>query len=130
MVTVSTLRNIKSFTHCYPIKKTSPIQIKIDTGMGRLGVDISQAYDFIKQALKLQNDTQSVLIKGIYTHLAAVEDDEEFTQSQLAPFRSLVNQLRKDNISLDYIHASSSGGILFENNDLFNTFRPGLITYG
>lgn len=131
MVTVSTPEEVSSLSRiATQLKKQALIQIKIDTGMGRLGVDISQAYDFIKQTLKLQNSTQSVAIKGIYTHLAAVEDDEKFTQSQLTPFRSLVDQLRKENISLDYIHASSSGGILFENNDLFNTFRPGLITYG
>ena len=131
MVTASTFEEVLNLSQLAAhLKKKALLQIKVDTGMGRLGAEISQAYGLIKQTLALQDSNKTIMLKGVYTHLAAAEDDEEFTRSQLMPFRTLIDSLRQENISLDYIHASGSGGILFEDNTLFNAFRPGLITYG
>ena len=103
------------------------VQIKVDTGMGRLGVTPGEVINLVRHIQKL---SPYVEMKGIFTHLAAAEDDVEFTANQLCTFKNLLQDVARIGIVPQYTHASSSGGILLENNDLLNTVRPGLIIYG
>ncbi|MBO6005103.1 MAG: alanine racemase, partial [Verrucomicrobia bacterium] len=131
MGTISTLDEAEAYVSvAKKMKATALIQVKVDTGMGRLGVEADQALALVRQLKNMEEQEGCIRLKGVYTHLAAVEDDEEFTKNQLEQFSSLVKQLLGMGIGLDYTHASSSGGILFEDNSLFNTTRPGLIIYG
>ncbi|MBO4796274.1 MAG: alanine racemase [Verrucomicrobia bacterium] len=131
MGTVSTLDEAEAYvTVAKKMKATALIQVKVDTGMGRLGVETDEALALVRQLKNMEEQEGCIRLKGVYTHLAAVEDDEDFTKNQLEQFSSLVKQLLSTGIGLDYTHASSSGGILFEDNSLFNTTRPGLIIYG
>lgn len=131
MITLSTLQETQALSHlAQQLSHPALVQIKVDTGMGRLGVEAVQALELIKQIHALEASEHALVLKGIYTHLAAVEDDEPFTKHQLSLFRTLVSQVSESRISLDYTHASSSGGILFEDNSPLNTVRPGLIIYG
>ena len=131
MGTVSTLDEAEAYVAvAKKMKATALIQVKVDTGMGRLGVETDEALALVRQLKNMEEQEGCIRLKGVYTHLAAVEDDEDFTKNQLEQFSSLVKQLLSAGIGLDYTHASSSGGILFEDNSLFNTTRPGLIIYG
>lgn len=102
------------------------IHIKVDTGMGRLGVQPSEAPGLIKYALNLPN----IKIAGLFTHYSAVEDDKEFTKSQQKQFKLVLEQLKKEGIKIPLIHCNNSGGILFEPKTNFNCVRPGLLVYG
>ncbi len=131
MGTVSTLDEAEAYVAvAKKMKATALIQVKVDTGMGRLGIETDEALALVRQLKNMEEQEGCIRLKGVYTHLAAVEDDEDFTRNQLEQFSSLVKQLLSAGIGLDYTHASSSGGILFEDNSLFNTTRPGLIIYG
>ena len=131
MGTVSTLDEAEAYVAvAKKMKATALIQVKVDTGMGRLGVETDEALALVRQLKNMEEQEGCIRLKGVYTHLAAVEDDEDFTRNQLEQFSSLVKQLLSAGIGLDYTHVSSSGGILFEDNSLFNTTRPGLIIYG
>ncbi len=102
------------------------IHVKIDTGMGRLGVWHKDAFAFIKHLQTLTN----VHCEGIMTHFAAADTDDYFTQNQLISFVGLLDHLKKQNITFPFVHAANSVGFIEQPNDYFNLVRPGLILYG
>lgn len=107
-------------------KKKVPIHIKVDTGMGRLGVWHSDALDFIIQIKRFK----SVNIEGIFTHLSSADIDEGFTESQISDFKILLSNLEKHGICIPLRHAANSLGIINFKDSHFNLVRPGIIIYG
>src|SRR5687768_2094841 len=76
--------------------KTAGLHIKIDTGMGRLGVRAKEASALWSEVSKLPN----VALRGRYTHFASAEDDPAFSRSQKRQFARLLETLPHS--SLDY----------------------------
>ncbi|MFQ3549913.1 MAG: alanine racemase, partial [Armatimonadota bacterium] len=108
-------------------QKKASIHVKIDTGMGRIGVDYSTAYDFIVSIKELD----WLEFEGIFTHFATSDEDEKtFTYLQISRFNSVIDELKKNNINPEYIHASNSGGILAFPDAYYNAVRPGITVYG
>ncbi|MGL4393179.1 MAG: alanine racemase [Fusobacteriaceae bacterium] len=105
--------------------KNPKVQIKIDTGMGRIGfMPDNKIIDFIKNKSQLKK----VSIVGVFTHFSSadISAEDEFTKSQIKkfdPFEKLLD--------IKYIHSQNSDGIL-RFNSLCNTnlVRPGIILYG
>ena len=108
------------------VNKIVPVHVKIDTGMGRLGIYYKQAQSFIKQLSKLSN----LSLEGIYTHFPAADSDYEFTSNQIDAFNDFILQLKKENITFKYQHCANSIGIVNYPKAHFNMVRPGLILYG
>ncbi len=100
--------------------------VKVDTGMGRLGVMPAQAMAFFRHLMTMEN----VEIEGIYTHFAAADDDRLFTAEQLRVFRSVVKPLRASGVELKYVHAANSAATLSMPDTHFNMVRVGLAMYG
>ena len=100
--------------------------IKVDTGMGRIGVAQKDAFKIIKrlQGLKF------LRLEGIFTHLASADTDPEFTLRQIDIFNNLVLKLRAAGIHFSLIHAANSAGLIKYKQCHCNMVRPGLITYG
>jgi len=103
-----------------------PIHIKIDTGMGRIGIWHKDSMDFIRELSKLKG----LIIEGIYTHFPSADDDEDFTKLQIASFDSLIDDLEKDGIDIPLRHAANSVGIMRYKDAHFSLVRPGLMIYG
>ena len=110
------------------------VHVKIDTGMGRIGVRYDEAIHFVKNITQLPHLT----VQGIFTHFAAAETDEAFTNLQLERFNSVISDLDRMGIHIPLKHAansaaclglpvsySGSAGILS-----LNMVRPGLMIYG
>ncbi|MCM8831621.1 MAG: alanine racemase [Candidatus Omnitrophica bacterium] len=106
-------------------KKYTPIHVKIDTGMGRLGFYYEDAYKLIKELAKLSN----LILEGIFTHFPATED-RDFTQYQIKIFFDFIKNLEKEKIYFKYKHCANSMGILLYPQAHFNMVRPGLVLYG
>ncbi|MFW6264742.1 MAG: alanine racemase [Bacillota bacterium] len=103
------------------------IHIKIDTGMGRIGLQVNQALDFISEAYNLKN----IEIEGIMTHFAtADEEDKEYSFWQWERFTYVLKELEKLNIDIPYKHASNSAAIIELSNFQLNMVRPGIALYG
>ena len=100
------------------------VHLKIDTGMGRLGVWHEDAIGLIEF---IRNQTQLVL-KGIYTHFSSADSDSNFTQLQRERFLNLLKQVDTDSL---LIHADNSAslGSLSETSP-FNAVRVGLLQLG
>ncbi len=108
------------------LKKKAKVHIKIDTGMGRLGIWHTEADEFIIKACCLNN----LIIEGIYTHFPSADSDESYTRSQIAVFSTLVNKLSIKGIEIPLKHTANSMAVLGFKSSHFNLVRPGLSLYG
>ena len=125
--TISSLEEAQRFSAAaLRLKKTVPVHLKVDTGMGRLGIAVGEASKLFEQAGQLPG----IKVQGIYTHYASVEDDVEFSRQQRQKFHRLIKLLLPKARHVEFIHANNSGALLFERGSLYNTVRPGLLVYG
>lgn len=108
------------------VKGTLQVHIKIDSGMGRLGVMSDDAISFFRHISTMQN----LEIEGLYTHLSSAGDDEEYTNEQLEVFKSAIRPLRASGFQFKYIHAANSAGIFASDENHFTMVRAGIALYG
>ena len=124
MPTLSSLEEARRFSKAAgKLNKTVHAHIKVDTGMGRLGVPAPDALELIQAATKLPR----LEINGLYTHYASAEDNASFSRYQRQAFSQLIQSLDQD---LDYLHANNSAALLHEPDSIYNLARPGLLVYG
>ncbi|NMA92731.1 MAG: alanine racemase [Firmicutes bacterium] len=104
-----------------------PVHIKVDTGMGRLGILPGGAAEFITGVSRLPG----LKLEGVYTHLAAAdEEDPEFTENQLQQFNRVIECCRNHGISPSFYHAANSAAASAYPGSRFNLVRLGLSLYG
>ena len=103
-----------------------PVHVKIDTGMGRLGLYYKNAHTFLRNLSKLEN----IILEGIYTHFPVADCDPEFTNYQINAFNDFISELKAEGIDFKFCHCANSIGILKYPNAHFNMGRPGLMLYG
>jgi len=109
------------------LNKKVKVHIKLDTGMGRVGLLPEEAVDFIKQAMALPN----LEVEGMFTHFAvADETDKEYTQEQFAKFQGVLEKLEQEGITLPFYHVANSATIIDLPEMHLNMVRPGIILYG
>jgi alanine racemase len=108
------------------LNKRVSVHIKVDTGMGRIGI---QHYDAHKLVLKV-NRLKYIDIEGIFTHFAFADLNKEFTFHQIDLFDRLVKKLNREGIRIPLVHAANSIGLIDYKKSHFNMVRPGLIAYG
>lgn len=108
------------------LKKKINIHVKVDTGMGRIGVKHEDALGLVREIAKLSN----LFIEGIFTHFAFADMNKKFTLYQLRLFERLVKDLNNSGIRIPLVHAANSMGVLDYKHSHFNMVRPGLVIYG
>ena len=106
-------------------RKTA-IHVKVDTGMGRMGIPDREAATSIEAMTKLKG----LMLDGIYTHFPTAEKDDMFRKKQVAKFGILLQILAEKNIVFRFRHAKNSAATLTMKTPLFNMIRPGLTLYG
>ncbi len=107
--------------------RITSVHIKVDTGMGRIGIAPHDAMNFIREVSALKN----IFIKGIYTHFATSDEREtSFAKKQLSEFQSLVQALDVAHISIPLKHCANSGAIMQMKDSYFDMVRPGIMMYG
>ena len=98
------------------------IHLKVDTGMGRLGVPVGQANELLQLIQKLPD----LKLTGLYTHFAtADESDKTEAQKQLEQFKSIL-PAQKNLL----IHAANSAATIDLPAAHFNMIRLGIALYG
>jgi alanine racemase len=102
------------------------VHIKVDTGMGRLGILQKEALNFIKKVRRLR----FINIEGIFTHFPLADSDARFTLRQIDMFKQLVERLKRAGICIPLVHAANSMGVIGFKRSHFNMVRPGLAIYG
>lgn len=113
-----------------------PVHMKIDTGMGRLGVDVTEVGTWVR---RIAAAAPFVSLAGVFTHFAtADEDDSGPARTQLAAFRAAVEDVRPYLPDTLMVHAANSPGIVrireafsAENwPGVHTAVRAGLLVYG
>jgi alanine racemase len=125
--TISSLAEAEAFSAAATRHgKRLAVHIKVDTGMGRLGVEATKAFHLIRSIQNLP----ALTLEGVYTHFASAEDDARFTRQQTQRFRRVLAGLRKLGVAIPLLHAHNSAALLHEPDTTFNLVRPGLLVYG
>lgn len=106
--------------------KRQPVHVKVDTGMGRLGVWYQVAREFIREI----NHMNHLVVEGIYTHFPLADSDRGFTQNQVLKLDHLIHSLDFNADIVRYVHAANSMGFINYNMHHLNLARPGLMLYG
>jgi alanine racemase len=108
------------------LDRAVPIHVKVDTGMGRLGLLPHQVVALV-QELQLLPRLQ---LEGIFTHFSVADSDAEYTLWQIGRFRQVLDDLAKLGIRFPLTHAANSAAILSLPESHFNMVRLGLVMYG
>jgi alanine racemase len=107
------------------IDKAIALHIKVDTGMGRIGVRSSEELSAVYQMI---HENEQFELEGIYTHFATADElDRTYFQQQLALFEQLIRSLPE---RPKYIHSSNSAAALRFPKAHFNAVRIGIAMYG
>lgn len=101
------------------------VHFAVDTGMGRGGF---LPEELAEKAAELEA-LDSLVFEGIASHLSSSDEDEDFTNQQIAAFEGAVASLGGAD-RFKWRHLSNSGGILGFPQGSCNLARPGLLLYG
>lgn len=109
------------------MNKMTKIHLKVDTGMGRIGIFPDDVLRFIKRIKALKN----VEIEGIFTHFSvANEKDKFYTEEQFRKFIEILTVLEKEGIKIPIKHVGNSATLLDLPHMWLDMVRPGLAIYG
>jgi len=107
--------------------KRTRIHVKIDTGMGRLGVPCSD----IPRLLDWLATSPSLELEGLYTHFASSEDfTSDQTEEQLRCFEKAREQFAARGLRPPLIHMANTGAIVARPEAWGTMVRPGSMLYG
>lgn len=101
------------------------VHTEIETGMGRTGLQICNLENYINKL----KDNENIILDGLFTHLST-NSDYDFSTKQIDLFEHAIKMFYKENILPRNIHMSSSGGLRYYKNNLYNMVRIGLLIYG
>jgi len=104
------------------------VHVKVDTGMGRLGVRADQLSEFAGRLDQFRN----VRIDGLMTHLAAADDAScrPLTLDQIHRFDEAVGVFREHGYRPTHLHLANSAGVYGHREAWGNMVRPGGVLYG
>ncbi|CAN5298171.1 alanine racemase [soil metagenome] len=104
------------------------IHIKIDTGMGRIGVRFDEVKAFVKNLKKFDN----LQIEGLMTHFAAADNlaENDFTNEQIKLFDKSVALFEENGFRPKYKDLANSPATVAHENSLGNMVRLGGVLYG
>lgn len=110
--------------------RKAQVHLKVDTGMGRLGINYQNTPHFIKELKKLPN----ISLEGVLSHFASADELDEsgrhFTQLQSERFEWVISEIKKAGLKPRYIHTANSAGALLRETPGCNLVRPGVTLYG
>ena len=104
------------------------VHLKIDTGMGRIGVRFDEVKVLAESIRKLEN----IRIDGLMTHFAAADDlkQNDFTNLQISRFEEVVEMFADEGIFPTYKDLANSPGAIGHKESHGNMVRLGGILYG
>lgn len=107
--------------------KIAKVHLKVDTGMGRIGVPPAEAGILAEKIAALPH----LKLQGIFSHLATADsEDKTFAIEQLARFKEAIKNVASKNIEIPIKHLANSAAILEMPETHFDMVRAGIILYG
>ncbi len=106
---------------------TARVHLKVDTGMGRIGMRPATAQAMFRSGLEATH----VEVEGIYSHFATADRaDSAQTHRQLEKFRRALSFYRDRGLPLPKLHLANSGAILQHPASHLDLVRPGILLFG
>jgi len=113
--------------HAKRLKQRVNLHVKIDTGMGRLGVVAKKAVSFVEYV----KNQKSLKLEGVFTHFACADEiEKDVTEKQIEQFEIILQELKSKNLLPEIIHAANSAGMINFPETRFNLIRAGIAFYG
>jgi alanine racemase len=107
--------------------KRADIHVKVDTGMGRLGVEPAEAVEFTAWAASLPG----LRVEGVFSHFASADEtDLTFARRQLARFRQVLAALEQRAVVVPLRHMANTAATLVLPESHFDLVRNGIGIYG
>jgi len=102
-------------------------QLKVDTGMGRLGVPWNQLGPFLERMISFKN----LEIEALVSHLASADEaDPRFSELQVERFEKAISMGRSYALPLKRNSMANSAGLMVSKKTHFDMVRPGIMLYG
>jgi alanine racemase len=129
--TVFTLEQAQALNYAAgKLFRKAQVHLKIDTGMGRLGISYNEVPAFLAELKKLPN----IVLEGIVSHFASADELDEsgqyFTRLQGERFVWALAETRKAGFKPRYVHIANSAAALLRDIPECNLIRPGIAMYG
>ena len=108
--------------------KTARINVKVDTGMGRIGFSASkEAADTVAKIAALPY----VSLYGLFTHLATSDcADKSYAVAQTERFKEFISLCKERGVSFEKMHCANSAAAIAMPEAPGNQFRIGISLYG
>jgi alanine racemase len=109
------------------LRRTARVHVKVDTGMGRLGLLPDQVVPFVQEI----RDLPGLDLEGIFTHFSIADDETlDYTRWQLDRFLGVLGQLAGIGVNFSLVHCANSAALFRLPETRFNMVRLGLALYG
>jgi alanine racemase len=129
-LTVCELENIRNLQQiCQAKSLLANVHLKVDTGMGRIGVTPAEAPEMAKF---IDQECPALHLEGVFTHLPVSDaGDNAYTKLQISSFKGVVNNIQ-DAVGhkIALVHCANSGAVLGYPEGWFDMVRPGIMIYG
>ncbi len=101
--------------------KRMKVNIKVDSGMNRIGVRPAEVVSFTKQV----RDLPHLEIEGVFTHFATSYYEKDFVEKQYQAFKEALASLEEAGLDIPYRHCSNSGAVVNFPHTYLDQVRPG-----
>lgn len=109
------------------LDKTARVHVKVDTGMGRLGLMPEDVLSFMQDISRLPG----VCVDGVFTHMSSADEaDLGYAEWQLARFEQALTMLREHHCLPEHVHAANSAATLRLPEARYSMVRLGIAMYG
>ena len=107
------------------LDKCIAVHIKVDTGMGRIGIHPDQLGEFVAHC----RARQALYLRGIMSHFACADEaDKTFSHTQIEIFERAIAETETDEVEV--VHMANSAAIFDMPDARFDACRPGIAIYG
>lgn len=112
------------------LNKVTPVHVKVDTGMGRLGIRAEQSAEILDLMRGIRR-LPGLELEGIFTHFAMADaHDLSHARNQLSRFQEVLRLVDAEDLRPPLVHAANSAATFTLPEARFSLVRPGLALYG
>jgi len=103
------------------------VHVKVDTGLGRIGMNPKETTSFIRKA----RDLKYIYLEGLFSQFSSIyEKDQSFSKQQLFIFDAVIHDTECAGIHISLKHIASGDAAFLIPESRYNMIRPGMLIYG
>lgn len=126
--TIGTIESARNFSDLgKALGKTISFHLKLDTGMGRIGIRADQLSEFLEDLKALPN----LEMEGVFSHFSKADEyDKTYTKKQLTTYKQCLNIIQETGFNPQIRCLANSAGTMEVPESLFDMVRIGISLYG